>query len=137
MDPLRPLITSKTRLSLLTRFFSIQGVDGYLQGLSKKLDENINSKRVELNRLQKTELLVSKTEGFRKLCSVNTPLPLTSDLTSTKRKVLGIIDVLAERVTINLPSLEQVWVCGDLANGLSSEHIEATLSSSGFRSKLR
>ena len=32
-----------------------------------------------------------------------------------------------ERVTANLPSLEQVWVCGDLAKGLPSEYIEATL----------
>jgi hypothetical protein len=34
---------------------------------------------------------------------------------------------LVERVTANLPSLEQVWVCGDLAKGLPSEYIEAIL----------
>ena len=126
IELLAPLITSKTRLKLLTRFFLNQSVDGYLQGLSKELDENTNSIRVELNRLEKAGLLASKSKGRRKLYSVNTSHPLTSELTSIVRKVSGI-DVLVERVTANLPSLEQVWVCGDLAKGLPSENIEAVL----------
>ena len=69
---------------------------------------------------------MSKTEGRRKLYSVNNTHPLTSDLTSIVRKVSGI-DALVERVTANLPSLEQVWVCGDLEKGLPSEYIEAIL----------
>ena len=71
-------------------------------------------------------MLASKTEGRRKLYSVNNTHPLTSDLTSIVRKVTGI-DALVERVTVNLPSLEQVWVCGDLAKGLPSEYIQAVL----------
>jgi predicted transcriptional regulator len=126
IELLAPLITSKTRLKLLTRFFLNQSVDGYLQGLSKELDENTNSIRLELNRLEKAGLLASKTEGRRKLYSVNTSHPLTSDLTSIVRKVSGI-DALVERVTANLPSLEQVWVCGDLAKGLPSAYIQAVL----------
>jgi predicted transcriptional regulator len=126
IELLAPLITSKTRLKLLTRFFLNQSVDGYLQGLSKELDENTNSIRLELNRLEKAGLLASKTKGRRKLYSVNTSHPLTSDLTSIVRKVSGI-DVLVERVTANLPSLEQVWVCGDLAKGLPSAYIQTVL----------
>ena len=126
MELLAPLITSKTRLKLLTRFFLNQSVDGYLQGLSKELDENTNSIRVELNRLEKAGLLASKTEGRRKLYSVDTSHPLSSDLTAIVRKVSGI-DALVERVTANLPSLERVWVCGDLAKGLPSEYIETVL----------
>ena len=34
---------------------------------------------------------------------------------------------MVERVTANLPSLEQVWVCGDLAKGLPSKYIQAVL----------
>jgi hypothetical protein len=90
------------------------------------LDENTNSIRLELNRLEKAGLLASKTEGRRKLYSVNRTHPLTSDLTSIVRKVSGI-DALVERVTANLPSLEQVWVCGDLARGLPSAYIQAVL----------
>lgn len=90
LDLLGPLITSKTRLKLLTRFFLNQSVDGYLQGLSRELDENTNSIRVELNRLEKAGLLASNATGRRNLYSVNTTHPLTSDLTSFVRKVSGI-----------------------------------------------
>ena len=126
MNLLGPLITSKTRLKLLSRFFLNQNLSGYLQGLSKELEENTNSIRVELNRLEKAGMLSSTLEGRRKYYRVNALHPLASDITSIVRKVSGI-DALVERVTANLPSLEQVWVCGDLAKGLPSEYIEAIL----------
>ena len=126
MNLLGPLITSKTRLKLLSRFFLNQNLTGYLQGLSKELEENTNSIRVELNRLEEAGMLNSTLEGRRKLYCVNALHPLASDITSIVRKVSGI-DALIKRVTANLPSLEQVWICGDLAKGLTSENIEAIL----------
>jgi len=126
LDLLGPLITSKTRLKLLLRFFLNHNLSGYLQGLSKELDENTNSVRVELNRLEAAGLLSSELKGRRKLYHVNTAHPLTSDITSIVRKVSGI-DALVERVVENLPGLKQVWVCGDLALGIQSERIEAVL----------
>jgi len=126
LDLLGPLITSKTRLKLLLRFFLNQDLSGYLQGLSKELDENTNSIRVELNRLEEAGLLRSELQGRRKLYQVNVAHPLTSDITSIVRKVAGI-DALVERVVANLPGLKQVWVCGDLARGVESETIDTLL----------
>ena len=126
LDLLRPLITSKTRLKLLLRFFINQNLSGYLQGLSKELDENTNSIRVELNRLEEAGLLSSEVQGRRKLYHINLAHPLTSDLTSIVRKVSGI-DALVERVVENLPGLKQVWVCGDLARGVETETIDTLL----------
>ena len=123
---LEPLITSKTRLKLLIRFFLNHSADGYLQELSREVDENTNSIRIELNRLEEAGILSSTREGRRKLYSVNKQHVLSEDITSIVRKVSGIDD-LVERVTANLPSLEQVWVCGDLAKGLPSEYIETIL----------
>ncbi|MDC1225411.1 ArsR family transcriptional regulator [Schleiferiaceae bacterium] len=131
LDLLGPLITSKTRLKLLLRFFLNQNLSGYLQGLSKELDENTNSIRVELNRLEEAGLLSSELQGRRKLYQVNLAHPLTSDLTSIVRKVSGI-DALVERVVANLLGLKQVWVCGDLARGIQSERIEAVLIGTNF-----
>ena len=71
IDLLGPLITSKTRLKLLLRFFLNHNLSGYLQGLSKELDENTNSIRVELNRLEQAGILSSELEGRRKLYRVN------------------------------------------------------------------
>ena len=126
LNLLGPLITSKTRLKLLSRFFLNQKLSGYLQGLSKELEENTNSIRVELNRLEEAGMLSSTLEGRRKIYRVNALHPLASDITSIVRKVAGI-DVVIDRVVENLPSLKQVWICGDLARGVSSGSIDCIL----------
>ena len=126
LDLLGPLITSKTRLKLLLRFFLNQNLSGYLQGLSKELDENTNSIRLELNRLEEAGMLNSTFEGRRKLYRVNTLHPLASDITSIVRKVAGI-DTVIDRVVENLPGLIQVWICGDLAQGISGNSIDCIL----------
>ena len=90
IDLLGPLITSKTRLKLLLRFFLNRNLSGYLQGLSKELDENTNSIRVELNRLEEAGILSSELEGRRKLYRVNELHPLTENLTAIVRKVTGV-----------------------------------------------
>jgi hypothetical protein len=127
LDLLGPLITSKTRLKLLLRFYLNQNLSGYLQGLSKELDENTNSIRVELNRLEEAGMLNSTLEGRRKLYRVNALHPLASDITSIVRKVAGI-DTVIDRVVENLPGLKQVWICGDLARGVSSGSIDCILT---------
>ena len=124
---LEPLITSKTRLKLLLRFFLNQNLSGYLQGLSKELDENTNSVRIELNRLEQAGLLSAEEHGRRKVYSVNTAHPLTTDLSNMLRKVTGI-DQLVDRVVLRIgDTLQQVWITGALAMGINSEEIEVTL----------
>ena len=124
---LEPLITSKTRLKLLLRFFVNQDLSGYLQGLSKELDENTNSVRVELNRLEAAGLLETELKGRRKLYRVNKNHPLTSDLTNMLRKVTGI-DNLVERVVDCIDeNLKQVWILGSLAQGINSDELEVLL----------
>jgi hypothetical protein len=126
LNLLGPLITSKTRLKLLSRFFLNQNLSGYLQGLSKELEENTNSIRVELNRLEEAGMLNSTLEGRRKLYRVNALHPLASDITSIVRKVAGI-DTVIDRVVENLPGLKQVWICGDLARGIPGSSIDCIL----------
>ena len=126
IDLLGPLITSKTRLKLLLRFFLNHNLSGYLQGLSKELDENTNSIRVELNRLEQAGILSSELEGRRKLYRVNDQHPLTENLTAIVRKVTGV-DALIDRVVGRLPELEQVWICGKLAQGVQSDQIDCVL----------
>jgi hypothetical protein len=128
---LKPLITSKTRLKLLTRFFLNHSVDGYLQGLSKELNENTNSIRIELNRLEQAGILSSSIEGRRKLYSVNEQHPLTENITNIVRKVTGV-DALIDRAVVRLPGLQQVWICGNLAQGLQSAVIDCVLVGAGL-----
>ena len=113
-------------MKLLLRFFLNHNLSGYLQGLSKELDENTNSIRVELNRLEEAGILSSKLEGRRKLYRVNEQHPLTENLTAIVLKVTGV-DALVDRVVGRLPGLEQVWICGKLAQGVQSNQIDCVL----------
>lgn len=126
------LITSKTRLKLLLRFFVNQDLDGYLQGLVKELNENSNSVRVELNRLEGIGLLNSSVKGRRKIYHVNSGHPLTNDITNIIRKVTGI-DALVDLVVTRIgKDLQQVWICGRLAKGIDSSTLEVLLVGKGM-----
>ena len=131
-DLLGPLITSKTRLKLLLRFFVNQDLSGYLQGLSKELNENSNSIRVELNRLEGAGILKSSFKGRRKMYQVNTTHPLATDISKIIRKVTGI-DALVDRVVARMgKELQQVWICGQLAKGIESPTLEVLLVGKGL-----
>ena len=54
---LEELITSKTRLRLMIKFFVSQANKGYLNGLATEMGESTNSIRKELNHLQKAGYL--------------------------------------------------------------------------------
>ena len=106
--------------------FLNHNLSGHLQGLLMELNQNTNSVRVELNRLEETGILSTELEGRRKHYRVNEQHPLTENLTAIVPKTTGV-DVLVDRVVGRLPGLEQVWVCRNIAQGLKSEIIECVL----------
>ena len=114
-------------MKLLLRFLLNHNLSGYLQGLSKELNENTNSIQVELNRLEEAGILSFELEGRRKLYRANEQHPLTEDLTNIVCKLTSV-DALVDRVVGRLAGLEQVWVCGDLAQGLQSDIIKCVLA---------
>jgi hypothetical protein len=57
------LITSKTRVKLLLKFFLNPETKAYLRGLSDEFGESSNGVRLELNRLTKAGLLTSESDG--------------------------------------------------------------------------
>jgi len=74
------LITSKTRIKLLMKFFLNPGTSAYLRGLADELGESTNSVRVELNRLSEAGLLESAEEGRTKVYRANTAHPLFPEI---------------------------------------------------------
>ncbi|HLW33967.1 MAG TPA: hypothetical protein VKX40_17030 [Aequorivita sp.] len=120
------LITSKTRVKLLIKFFSNSGNRGYLRGLAEEFQESTNSIRVELNRLSDAGLLVSKPDGKTKSYQANQQHPLFSEMKSIVSKYLGF-DRLVEVVIKNLGNVEKALVMGDYAKGVDSGTIELVL----------
>lgn len=96
------LITSKTRIKLLLRFFLNSQTTGYLRSLEADFGESTNSIRIELNKMENAGLLKSTTAGNKKLFFANTSHPLFNDINSILKKFVGIIKLL----TASLPRLE-------------------------------
>lgn len=120
------LITSKTRIKLLLKFFLNTQTKSYLRGLETEFGESSNSIRVELNRLETAGLLTASTEGNKKMFYANPMHPLFRDINSILRKFIGI-DHIIEQVTSQIGDLQAAYVTGDFAIGKDSSIIDLAL----------
>jgi len=116
------LITSKTKLKMLLKFFLNSSNTGYLRGLATEFNESTNSVRLELNKLEQAGLLHSQTEGSRKVFRANEKHPLFPDIQNIIRKTIGI-DEIIERVINHLGDPQEVYLMGELARGIDSQQI--------------
>lgn len=113
------LITSKTRLKLLLKFFSNRNAASHLRGLAKEMDENTNAVRLELNKLSEAGILVSQEEGNTIQYKANAQHPLFPELSSLVRKYLGL-DKVVENLVQRLGDVKLALVTGDYARGKDS-----------------
>jgi hypothetical protein len=120
------LITSKTRIKLLMKFFLNPDTSAHLRGLEEEFKESTNGIRVELNRLEEAGMLTSDQVGQKKLFRVCTTHPLYGDIHNIVKKYLGL-DKLVERVVEGLGGLERVYLTGSLANGHETGTIDVIL----------
>ncbi|RAI85556.1 helix-turn-helix domain-containing protein [Algoriphagus yeomjeoni] len=122
---LESLVTSKTRIKLLLKFFS-HANSGYLRSLAKEFDESTNSVRVELNRLTEAGLLVSEDEGKTKMYKANTQHPFFGEIKGMVSKFLGLDDLM-ERIVKRMGMVEKAYIVGDYAKGIDSGTIQMIL----------
>lgn len=120
---LESLITSKTRIKLLLKFFLNINNQGYLRSLESEFNESTNGIRQELNRFEHAGLLLTESEGNKKLYRANTRHPLFKDLNSIILKFVGVEELL-ERVIDRLGNVKQVYLEGRIAQGLESDIID-------------
>ena len=91
---LETLITSKTRIKLLLKFFLNINNQGYLRSLEQEFNESTNGIRQELNRFETAGLLITENEGNKKLYRANISHPLFKDINSIIRKFIGVEELL-------------------------------------------
>lgn len=120
------LITNKTRLKLLFKFFLNNQNSTYLRGLEQDFGESTNAIRVELNRFEKAELLISNFEGNKKFYKANVLHPLYSDINSIVQKTVGL-DKIVDKVISHVGGLKEAYLTGDLAKGNDSNVIDLLL----------
>lgn len=120
---LEALITSKTRIKLLLKFFLNSESESYLRGLESDFCESTNAIRLELNKFEEAGLLHAINRGNKKIFRANTFHPLFADINSIIHKYVGI-DQIIKRIINKLGNLEKVFLTGSLAAGNDSSHID-------------
>ena len=91
---LENLITSKTRIKLMIKFFVNSDTTAYLRNLSEEFGESTNGIRQELNRFEDAKLLESKTEQNKKVYQANTNHPYFKDMHHLLLKYVGIDEIV-------------------------------------------
>jgi len=117
------LITSKTRLRLLIKFFVSQANRGYLNGLATEMGESTNAIRKELNHLHDAGYLQKEKSNNKIQYKANTKHPMFSVLQKVILKHLGLEDAV-EIVLERMGAVEQIILIGDYAKGIDSGKIE-------------
>ena len=120
------LISSKTRVKLLVRFFFNPAIKSYLRELAKEFDLSTNAVREELNQLTKTNLLKSHKNGRNVYYAANPDHPLFPELKSMVSKVMGMDQVL-DGIVSRLGDLERAYLIGDYAEGKDTGIIDLLL----------
>ncbi len=120
------LITSKTRVKLLLKFFLNADTRAYLRGLAEEFGDSTNAIRVELNRLERAGILEAEPKGRTKLYAPTESTRSYPDIQSLVRKFTGI-DQLIDMVLSKLGTVELAFVTGDYAKGVDSGIIDVVI----------
>jgi predicted DNA-binding protein YlxM (UPF0122 family) len=120
------LISSKTRIKLLTRFFFNPQTRSYLRELAKEFNLSTNAVREELNQLRNTKLLKSEKNGRQVYYTANQKHPLFDELKSMVGKVMGI-DQVIDGIVNRLGDLEKAYLIDDYAEGKDTGIIDLLL----------
>ena len=126
---LSSLITSKTRLRMLIKFFINAANNGYLNGLANEFNESTNSIRKELNNLSSAGYLLKSKENNRIIYNANTSHPMFAVLQKIIRQHLGL-EQIVETVIERIGDIDQIALTGKYAKGIDSGNIEIIINGS-------
>lgn len=123
---LQSLITSKTRLRLLVKFFINVANTGYLRGLASEMQENTNAIRKELNNLSEAGFIIREEQNAKVIYKANELHPFFDLLQQLVRKHLGI-DRIVEQVFERMGEVNKIYLVGDCAKGLDTGVLEVVV----------
>ena len=120
------LISSKTRIKLMLKFFFNSNTRAYLRALESEFGDSSNSIRLELNRFEKAGMLSSFLEGNKKFYSANTKHPLFNEIRNLIIKHIEL-DKIIDNILDRLGNLDAAYLVGSFARGLDSHLIDLIL----------
>jgi predicted transcriptional regulator len=120
------IITSKTRLRILVKFFINVANNGHLRGLAEEMNESTNAIRKELNNLSDAGYLEKKSNQNRITYQANAKHPLFETLQKIIHQHIGL-DSIVTAILQRMGNVNKIVVIGDYANGNDSGVIEVVL----------
>lgn len=114
---LSELITSKTRVKILTLFLTHPDERFYFKNLIERLDVPPTGLQSELKKFERIGLLESKREGNIKFYWVNKQFPLYPELKSIIFKTVGLADHLKEAIE-KIGHIDVAFIYGSVAKNL-------------------
>ena len=131
---LENLITSKTRLRLLIKFFISQANKGHLNGLASEMGESTNSIRKELNHLYEAGYVNKNKQENKVEYKVNINHPLYNTMKKVVMKHLGLEDIV-ETVLGKMGNVEEIFGSYEqLANMKDHRFVHPSLKSTSGKS---
>ena len=116
---LNSLISSKTRLKLLIRFFLNLAKSSHLRRLASDFNESTNSIRLELNNLSGAGYLIKKKVGNKVKYLANSKHPLFNIIIKLVRKHTGIENIITN-ILASIDNIKVIYLVGDYAKGIDS-----------------
>lgn len=120
------IITSKTRLRLLVKFFINAANTGYLRGLAQEMNENTNAIRKELNNLSEAGYILREEKDNKVMYHANIAHPLFTTLQQLIQKYIGI-DYIITQILGRMGQVSRIFLVGDYAKGIDSGIIEVVI----------
>jgi predicted nucleotidyltransferase len=128
---LQALITSKTRVKLLLKFFLNSSNTSYLRDLASEFGESTNAIRLELNHLENAGLLNAHRQGNKKVFKANADHPLFDTIHQLLLKHTGI-DQILDNIVKKLRGLHCAYVIGSFAKGKDNPVVDLLLIGEGI-----
>ncbi len=113
---LEAIISSKTRVKLLTLFVLSPEREYYVREIVRMTEENINAVRRELANLESFGLISGIKKGNLQYYTVNRDFFLYEDLQRILLKTEGVAQVIKEQIT-NLKTIDCMFIYGSFATG--------------------
>ena len=123
---LEKLITSKTRSKILELFLSNPDMEIHLREIGRRIDENHNSTRRELNNLEDMTILISRKDGNQRYFRINKENPIYPDLKSIYLKTSGIGNVIRSGLD-EIGEIRYCFIYGSYASNTEMAHSDLDL----------
>ena len=134
MNLLTEILSSRVRAEIFRLLFGVKDRELHVREIERQTGLTIATVRQELQKLERTELVISRKDGNRLYYQANKAHPLYSDIHNLVLKTSGLVEVLKE--VLDRAEIKIAFVFGSIAGddvGAGSDVDLLVVSETGLR----